>query len=161
MHTYTCPQHTHAGNARSTRTRAQACTETRTHAHNDMHRFKFQSLVLGTDPEIELTWILFGYNKATGCWAQLDQRFQHPKSYIKTTWARDLLDPMMSVVVATIVVYGVLGVHGSRNRCCLTCYSSPCVCVVVALVGVVASVTFVTLATFVVLVEIVILFDTR
>ena len=127
-----------------------------------MHRIQFQSLTLGQDPENDLTWILFGYKTAKGGWEELDQKWQHPKSYIKTTWARELLDPMKSMVVATIVVYGVLGVHGSRNKCCLTCYSSPCVCVVVvALVGVVASVTFVTLATFVVLVEIVILFDTR
>ena len=135
---------------------------TKKHAHNDMHRFKFQSLGEGKDPEIDLTWILFGYDTDRGGWQQLDPMWQHPKPYLKTIWARDLLDPMMSVVVATIVVYGVLGVHGSRNKCCLTCYSSPCVCVVVvALVGVVASVTFVTLATFVVLVEIVILFDKR
>ena len=112
------------------------------------------------DVENDLTWILFGYDKSKGSWADLDCRFQHPKRHFKT-WAKQLLDPMMSVVVATVVVYGVIGVFGSRNRCCLTCYSSLCVCVVVALVGVIASVTFVTLATFVVLVEIVILFEKR
>ena len=124
-----------------------------------MGRFKFQSLDLGMDVENDLTWILFGYDKSTGSWANLDLQFHHPKLHVKT-WAQHLLDPMMSVVVATLV-YGVIGVFGSRNRCCLTCYSSLCVCVVVALVGVIASVTFVTLATFVVLVEIVILFEKR
>ena len=114
------------------------------------------------DPENDLTWILFGYDASTGSWGEgcVDHKFQHPKPYIKA-WARDLLDPMVSVVVATIAVYGVVGVHGNRNKCCSTCCSSLCVCVVVALVGVIACVTFVTLATFVVLVEIVILFDTR
>lgn len=104
---------------------------------------------MGTDPENDLTWILFGYNKTTGLWGEgcVDQHFQHPKPYIKT-WARDLLDPMMSLVVATVVVDGVIGVHGSHNRCCFRCYSSLCVCVVVALVGVIAFVTFVTLVTF-------------
>ena len=60
-----------------------------------MHRLQFQSLTLGQDPEIDLTWILFGYKTDRGGWEQLDNKWKHPKPYIKTAWARDLLDPMM------------------------------------------------------------------